>query len=275
MSREHRQQIAQETLEIVQKGFYIAPSGKQVNIAGTQKRSERVSFVISPDEGKLLVKDLEGDTGSYNVSYEVKNESTVKTIIENALKSIKIAALNFASAKNPGGGFINGAIAQEEALCYASGLYNTQINHMTYYDSNRDCRSAMYTDYAIYSPDVVFFRNAEYNLLEEPVTCSILTLPAVNMGQIKEKREDIVQAKQVMKDRMRLALSILAKEGNDIIILGAYGCGVFGNNPNTIAQYWKELLINEGYGKHFKHIIFAVLDKTHGDNIRAFEKVFG
>jgi uncharacterized protein (TIGR02452 family) len=133
----------------------------------------------------------------------------------------------------------------------------------------------MYTDHAIYSPDVVFFRDANYNLLEAPVTTSILTLPAVNMGQVRAKGEDIVRAKQAMKDRMRLALAILAQERNETIILGAYGCGVFGNDPCDVANWWQELLSGEGFGSFFNRVLFVVLDKPGGENIIAFNRVFG
>lgn len=169
---------------------------------------------------------------------------------------------------------MNGAMAQEEALAASSELYNTQLRHNEYYEANRACKSMMYTDYAIYSPDVVFFRDTDNKLLGTPVNCSILTLPTVNMSQVREKREDFTQAKSVMKDRMRLALAIFAKERNNTIILGAYGCGVFGNDPNNVAKWWKELLFDEKYGRFFKKVLFVVMDKAGGENIRAFERVF-
>ena len=273
--REQRKQTAQETLKIQQQGFYTAPSGKHVDIDASQKRSEGSSRLITPEDGQRLVKDLKPSDGSLNASYEVINASTVKAIIETASAGESVAALNFASAKNPGGGFLNGAMAQEEALATASGLYNTQLLHNAYYETNRANQSMMYTDHAIYSPDVVFFRDENNKLLETPVTCSILTLPAVNMGQVKAKGENINTAKQAMKNRMRLALAIFADEDTKTIILGAYGCGVFGNDANDVAKWWKELLFDEGYGSYFKRVLFVILDKPGGENIAAFERLFG
>ena len=129
----------------------------------------------------------------------------------------------------------------------------------------------MYTDYAIYSPDVVFFRNADFELLETPVTASVLTLPAVNMNKVIEKGENIEKAKRVMENRMRLALTIFAKNENKNIILGAYGCGVFGNNPKDVAKWWRKHLIDNNYELFFESIVFAVLDKPGGENITAFK----
>jgi uncharacterized protein (TIGR02452 family) len=94
------------------------------------------------------------------------------------------------------------------------------------------------------------------------------------MKQVKEKGQDINTAETIMKERMRFALSLYAKEKINTIILGAYGCGVFGNDPDYIARWWKELLIDKGYGAFSNKALFAVLDKSEGENIRAFEKEF-
>ena len=132
----------------------------------------------------------------------------------------------------------------------------------------------MYTDHAIYSPDVVFFRDAGFRLLSAPVRASVLTLPAVNMGQVRLKGEDVVQAKAVMKARMRLSLAIFASQQETHLILGAYGCGVFRNDPVEIAKWWRGLLEDEGYGRFFDEIVFAVLD-SGGRNITPFVERFG
>jgi uncharacterized protein (TIGR02452 family) len=271
---EQRKITAQETLKIQQQGFYTVNS-RLMDISAGQRHSEVASRLITPAEGKRLAESLPPPENLSGASYEVRNNSTVQAIIDASHSGKAVAALNFASAKNPGGGFLNGAMAQEEALASSGGLYNTQIRHRAYYDNNRSCGTMIYTDHAIYSPDVVFFRDAAFNLTETPVTASILTLPAVNMGQVQAKGEDVVRAKAVMKDRMRLCLAILAHERNKVIILGAYGCGVFGNDANEVAGWWKELLFDEGYGGYFEKVIFAVLDKPGGESITTFERTFG
>lgn len=273
--REQRKVMAAETVKIQQQGYYITPGNRRIDITDAQKHAENDSYLITPEEGRLLMSSLAPPDNAANPHCEVINQSTVQAIVEASQTGAKLAVLNFASAKNPGGGFINGAMAQEEALSMCSGLYATQLCHEAYYESNRACKTMMYTHHAIYSPDVVFFRDARYALLESPVTASVLTLPAVNMGQVRQKREDINQAKAVMKERMRLALTILAKEKNQTIILGAYGCGVFGNDPQEVAQGWRELLYNEGLGGYFNTVLFVILDKPGGANISAFTQIFG
>jgi len=85
----------------------------------------------------------------------------------------------------------------------------------------------MYTNHAIYSPQVVFFRDAKFTLLEYPVTASVLTLPVVNMGQVVLKSEDIQEAKHVMKERMRLCLAIFAHTNIAIPFdINTYACRI-------------------------------------------------
>ena len=95
----------------------------------------------------------------------------------------------------------------------------------------------------------------------------MLTLPAVNMGQVLLKGEDHTEAERVMRRRMKLALAIFAKQGAKNLVLGAYGCGVFRNDPKLVATWWQELLEGEGMGQYFDSIFHAVLDRSQNEAI--------
>lgn len=269
----NRKEIAQETLKIQQQGYYEW-NGTTVCIQAEQQSAEQRSFMLTPEAGHKLVQELNPPGEGTPAVYRVVNQSAVQTIVELSRSGYTPAVLNFASAKNPGGGFLNGAMAQEEALAAASGLYSTLLLHETYYQVNRGCKTMIYTDHAIYSPEVVFFRDGTFGLLETPAAASVLTLPAVNMGQVIRKGEDQEKARAAMKDRMRLSLAIFAAQRETHLILGAYGCGVFRNDPADVAGWWQELLEDEGYGRFFQEIVFAVLDRS-GKNIGEFETRFG
>ena len=270
--------MARETLEIMKNGYYDAGE-KRVEIWGLHEDSVKKSFLLTPTQGDaLLNRCMEGEfnKGHIGESREeilVWNCSTVDAILRLHAQKKEAAVLNFASAKNPGGGFINGANAQEESLAVSGGLYRTLTVHEEYYRKNREYKSMMYTNYAIYSPNVVFFRGEHFKLMEEPVTASVLTIPAVNMGQVLLKGEDEKEAKRVMRERMKLVLSIFADQSCRHLVLGAYGCGVFRNDPIDIARWWKELL-EEFFGGCFETIVFAVLDRANGKCIGAFEREF-
>ncbi|CAM3369295.1 MULTISPECIES: TIGR02452 family protein [Saccharibacillus] len=293
-ARDRMRRTAAGTVEIARSGVY-AYRGQTIDIRAAQRLSEENSRLITPERGAEIVRTLAGRSGSLRTDYRVVNESAVKTVRELAVAEAgrgdagrdveageaaiagagRIGLLNFASAKNPGGGFLNGATAQEENLAISSGLYLSQLRNAGYYDANRACGSMMYTHHAIYSPDVVFFRDERFEL-SPPICASILTLPAVNYGQVLLKGEDADQAKVVMLERMRLALAIFAERGDRTIVLGAYGCGVFRNDPAEVASWWRRLLDGEGWSAHFEQVVFAVLDRSQdGRTLRPFERIWG
>lgn len=268
-----RKAVARETLQIMEQGYYVY-EGKKIGIQPDMDVSIRASALITPEQGARLLEKY-STAGSTKIHHErVENLSTVDAIRKLAKEGKdNIGVLNFASAKNPGGGFINGAMAQEESLAASSTLYRTLTAHEEYYWENRAQTSMMYTDHAIYSPDVIFFRDGGFRLTADPVRASVLTLPAVNMGQVLLKAEDADKAKRVMRRRMALALAIFAEKGAKNLVLGAYGCGVFRNDPQLIAAWWKELLA-ESVGSCFDSVFHAVLDRSKNTAcINAFEDI--
>ena len=177
-----RKAIARETLGILEQGYYELPSGR-VEIAAAHRASVAGSRFFPAEETPPL-PPVEAGNQTEVVLWDC---STVEAVLRLAAQGAKgVGVLNFASAKNPGGGFLNGAMAQEESLAASGGLYPTLTRHPAYYDRNRACRSMVYTGCAIYSPEVVFFRDGAFRLLEHPVTASVLTLPAVNLGQVMQ-----------------------------------------------------------------------------------------
>lgn len=277
-----RKAIAKETLEIMKQGYYELPGKneagqkeekKQIKIKEAMEQSIRRSILISPAEVEKILAKYGTCKRCGQPETRVENISTVEAIRRlYGDGKTDIGVLNFASAKNPGGGFLNGAKAQEESLAASGTLYPTLTAHEEYYRENRSHSSMMYLDYGIYSPDVIFFRDETFRLTETPVKASVLTLPAVNMGQAILKGEDAAEARSVMRRRMRLALGIFAEQKARHLVLGAYGCGVFRNDPREIAVWWKELL-QEGMGRYFASVFHAVLDHSKGKNcIRAFQE---
>ncbi len=270
-----RKAIARETIKIMDQGYYEVPGAKRIFIREAMEQSIRCSTLISPVNGAEILEEYDSPSPCRQPETRVENISTVEAIrILSREGKTDIGVLNFASAKNPGGGFLNGAMAQEESLAASSTLYPTLTFHETYYQKNRANASMMYLDYGIYSPQVLFFRDGGFRLTETPVKASVLTLPAVNMGQVLLKGENVEKAREVMRRRMKLALGIFAQKGAKHLVLGAYGCGVFRNNPREVALWWKELL-EEGMGAHFASVFYAVLDRSREQAcVGAFQTVF-
>lgn len=274
MNRNERVKIAEETVKIIKQGYYYI-GDKKIYIEKIHSNSLENSSLVIPEECSKLEEKYKKNTLENKCSVIVINESTVKATLDLINRNLTyVGVLNFASSKNPGGGFLNGALAQEESIALSSGLYDTQIKNEKYYLENRACKTMMYTDNMIYSKDVVFIRDDNLKLLNRPVTASIITAPAVNFGQVLLKRENSSLAKITMKNRMRKVLALFADRKDKNLVLGAYGCGVFRNDPKLIASYFKELLYDENFISYFDNIVFAVLDKSKDKKcIKAFEEI--
>lgn len=119
-----------------------------------------------------------------------------------------VAALNFASATAPGGGFLTGARAQEESIARSSGLFHC-LDGRQMYARHRAVLDAMYSDYVIYSPDVPVFQNHAGELLEEPWRLSVLTSPAVHGKALaRYAPQRLADVPSVMGGRTRKVLAV-------------------------------------------------------------------
>lgn len=264
MNRSQRTSLATQTLDIMEQGFYDTATGRRILLKDQLTKSVASSKLYTPGDFETLVLlPLAVEKLEVPTRFNVVNATTLDAAHDLMVGSAgKVLCLNFASAKNPGGGFLNGSQAQEESLARSSCLYLTLLKHEIYYKANRTCGTCLYTDYMIYSPDVLVIRSDEGNLLENPFTISFVTSPAVNAGAIKRNEPDQVsQIRSVMFRRMKYMLSVCANEGYKNLVLGAWGCGVFMNDPNAIADMWYELLVeNREFKNRFVNVVFAVLD---------------
>jgi uncharacterized protein (TIGR02452 family) len=277
--RSDRARIAQETLAILEEGQYINGYDRRVSIEEDLKEAIQGSVLYRPDELPALreqVRQLQAAPKSAAAKIEVTGETTLaaasRLVVDEGRTDV--VCLNFASAKNPGGGFLGGSQAQEESLARASGLYPciSQMNEM--YDHNRKLRTCLYSDYMIYSPGVPVIRDDEDRLLAQYYTTSFITAPAVNAGVVKEREQaDDQQIESVMKERIRYILDVAAMNGHRTLVLGAYGCGVFRNDPVDVARYFHDVLVQENFRQSFERIVFAVLDRSAGQRIiKAFQE---
>ena len=270
-TREQRINAAQQTLKAFESGYYMS-DGRKVEVSDMHRNSMNQITLYTPESlGSIEIGSvIDGHEPIYKLT-----QLPVVSALSGLESSNSIGILNFASAKNPGGGFLNGAQAHEESLAMCGNLYLTQIKKPEYYNANRTCGSTLYTDYMIYSKDVVFIREDINEFWRQPMIASVLTAPAINMGQYLLKGNvSISHAETVMKDRMRKILKVFASQGDKTLILGAYGCGVFRNDPKTIAEFFIDLLKGEDLEKYFKELIFAVYDSSKSKNVyNAFEQI--
>ena len=261
--------IANETLKICEQGKYDTGSVSVIFPGGNYEEAE----VITPAMGaELLQTELPVPENAKMCKIIVKNSDTYSAAAnyENAL------AMNFANAHNPGGGFRLGATAQEEALCRCSTLYAsiTSQKASEMYKYNNTHISSVESDYMLISPDVLVFRDENLNLLEKPFKTAVVTAPAPNRFGAAVAASN-AKIKETFERRIKIILKAAAKRGYRNLVLGAWGCGAFGNNPVHVAEYFKEAIVDENLGVFFDEICFAIYGREDGRNITAFRSVFG
>lgn len=204
----------------------------------------------------------------------------------------KVCILNFASATNPGGGVVKGSSAQEEAICRCSTLYpnlNEPKMWNGFYRPHRQELNPLHNDDCIYTPGVIAFKSdTDYPQMLPLNRCykvNVITCAAPNLREkpsngmnsgdgdmaVKISNDDL---QELHEKRMRRVLEITAKKGNDVVILGAFGCGAFRNPPEVVARAMKTVV--EEYRNAFETIEFAVYCSPRDDsNYRTFKEVLG
>ena len=271
LNRARRAQMAQETLRIIAEGQYTSPSGRHVNIEAVVAASVAGTREFPSGQRVRMPADLRHRHATQIV---VRNETTLAAA-HRLIADHRTIALNFASAKNPGGGFLSGSEAQEESLARSSSLHAC-LDGLPMYAFHQRRSDGLYTDYVICSPSVVVFRDDEGKLLETPFTCSFMSSPAPNAGVVL--RQDPTcgyEIRQALRSRIDKILSVAATQGYDAIILGAWGCGVFKNDPEEVAAQFREAL-TDSFAGVFKLVHFAVLDpSSDGVVITPFQQAFG
>lgn len=189
----------------------------------------------------------------------------------------KVCILNFASSKHAGGGFMTGAYAQEENLCYHSNLYHSLSKHENFYEFNRQhLNRGLYTEGIIFTSDVVFFKQRFANV--KPELADVITCAAPNKGAALRNGVKHAEVDKVMTARLEKILKVAIDNNVETLVLGAFGCGVFKNDINYVAMEIKKLLFNKGYAKYFKHIVIPTLTpngKEHTSFVGAFRGVPG
>lgn len=208
----------------------------------------------------LRTEKEEPENTTVKTRFYVCDIDTVGAILEFSSEDKRIAALNFASYKNAGGMFVKGSRAQEECLCHESFLYNVLKENESYYEANRKNKNrALYHNRALYSPDVIFEREGRL------CYCDVITCAAPNKRAAQKYcNVSDEENSRVLESRIDFILDIAKRHKVDILVLGAFGCGVFGQSGEEVAKIFHKLLLREEYGC-FESVVFAVPASKNGN----------
>lgn len=255
--------IARDTVAIAEHGIYRTADG-EVAIGSQIARAVAGTRLYLPEHAVAVPTPVDAAP-----TIEVTNESTLAATRRLGGNP---ACLVFASARNPGGGFLNGAQAQEESLARSSALYPCLRAADDFYTHHRTHPELIYSDRVIYSPAVPVFRDDKGALLPAPYPVSFLTTAAPNRSAIvRGQPQYLPDLPAVLARRATRILQVAAANGHRRLVLGAWGCGVFGNEPITVAAAFTAALRRSPW---FEQVVFAVLDRqTAAPTYAAFVSV--
>lgn len=263
--------IADSTLAALAAGHYIAPDGTTVMTGDSLAACVSGTRCYDPDDLDAIAAQVAAQPATAaETTFSVVNTTTLQESAALAASGRypRIGVLNFASARHPGGGFLRGARAQEESLARSSGLYESLRQCPQFYEFHRAQKTVLYSDRMIYSPVCPVLRNDAGDWLPQPYIVDVITSPAPNAGAVM--RNEPANRGRIMPTLTTRAGKILALAAHwqcDALVLGAWGCGVFQNDPATVAAIFAGYLHSGGaYAGRFRHVSFAVYDSSPAQN---------
>ncbi|QMU78071.1 TIGR02452 family protein [Streptacidiphilus sp. PB12-B1b] len=262
---------------IVEAGWYRAEDGTRVEVRAVLEAAAAGTRCHLPEE-RLDPPSAAAPVDAGAVRVEVTAEGSLQAARRLCARGGgEVAVLNFASARNPGGGYLGGAKAQEEDLCRQALLYSCLLHAPEYYAAHRAGSDLLYSDRVIWSPRVPVHRGDDGGLVAQPPLVSFLTCPAPNAGEFLRRDPHAgALVGTTLRRRAGRVLAVAAHHGVRRLVLGAWGCGVFRNDPREVARAFHHHLGPDGaFRTGFDEIVFAVWDRrTPSPNRAAFTAAF-
>ena len=263
--------IANENLEIFRAGQYVAINGETQDIQTSLERS--IALTVEVDD----VQETDPPMSNFRPEISFAAEDTLSGVHRLHAEGFEnIAVLNFASARSPGGGFLRGANAQEESICRATTLFAALRQQSNFYDRNKAWPNSLYSDVVLYSPKVVVFRDIYGNCIPECFTIGVISAPAPNRKALADAGDLprlLPKLDAALAWRVDLILEAARRHNRQNLILGAWGCGVFGNSPKQVAQAFAHALAKDS-ARQFQRVHFAIPHDETNDIGHQFKKKF-
>ncbi len=269
MPRHASATMCRETQAITARGWYTNAHGTQVDIRAARDAATQGQVVYRPGVTPMMSAPRHAQVHTF-----VYNQTTLAVAEARVMQGFRVAILNLASAVSPGGGWLNGSQAQEESLARASTLVHSLRDDEFYFDTSHH-RNPFYNDTVIVSPTVPFFRHHDGQFIDTPWHADVITSAAVHANAVHRYMPDRVgEIGLHMQYRTQKVFQVATTLDADILILGAWGCGAFGNNPEDIAQIMDDMMDVVDM-RRFVAIDFAVADMYDPPlNYQAFMRYF-
>ena len=253
--RERLVHIAAETKSILPNVLATTPQAPAHGHLYDQNTLRPLNSQKCPRYPKTAIRVLNSDTVDAAIFLSTQSSTT---------PSKPVLILNMANAYHSGGGWLSGALAQEEALCYRSSLsFTLKTRYYPLPDAG-----------GIHSPTVIVIRESMANghdLLdlsrpEDLPVVSVVSVAGISGPKVVrtvsgEEGYQHKKDREMMKEKMRVVLRIAAVNGHRVVVLGALGCGAFGNPKGEVVQCWKEVFEEDEFdGGWWEAVVFAVME---------------
>ena len=261
-------QIFAETVEIVEGGGYETKTGVVVELPND--KAMRDGSVLYQQELPMVGEtDYKGTT-----SIKVLEQDCIVVAKGMLERGYNPAVLNLASSWSPGGGVVQGSRAQEESIFRRTNLYRSlyQFAHggkpdmfatkPEPIDLKKTPHYKEHLDYhfgGIYTPGATVFRASNFELFQKPFQMSFITVAAIKEPVLTPTGHLTDADKDQTRDKIRTILRIGLKHGHDCLVLGALGCGAYGNPPADVARLFHEVIEEDEFRDKYKMIVFAIL----------------
>ncbi|MCD8036606.1 MAG: TIGR02452 family protein [Clostridiales bacterium] len=293
MRKKKNIEILEDTLNILDKGCY-EKEGQYVKLQFTSEQMKKALVYLPNDIASLRADkescfpSAENQTQEVKCTFSCENEDALE-LAQKKYQELKISGeaspkvlvLNLASATQSGGQTRNGASAQEEDLCRRTSLLLSLESESAkkYYDYNNALKTRMGSDAVIISPNVEVIKDSSSEIISEPFPISIMSCsaPMVRLGLEGMSKQEY---ENMLYNRIQGMLLVAASQNYRNLILGAFGCGVFGNDAAVVSDLFDKAIKDFSYaGKDssqlFNSIDFAVLCRPDRDyNYKEFYRNF-
>jgi len=241
--------LGQSAVQAARDGAYLDERGRRVEWRGLVEAACASAVSLPPDTNLTVT----APPAFAETRVQVTNETTLGAARRLVERGDRTLALNFANGAHPGGGVLHGSRAQEEVLCRSSALYLT-LEHDAMYPTHRARPAPDSTDWAILSPNVPVFRTDAGATLPAPWMLNVLTCAAPVAPSVGQPKSGDLLARRILR-----VLAIAQAYNYTSLVLGAWGCGAFGNDPARTARDFRAAL--EGpFAGAFAEVVFAIAD---------------
>lgn len=265
-----RVRILRETMKAAEEGCYFVEE-QEVKLPVSFEQIKEVKLYTPEQVAQLSKRDISGNDP---VRITLRNQDTLEAAFElhqrRKATEKPVLILNFANPHRPGGGIRSKPGTQEEHLCVKTTVLCSLETEEAwpFYQTNLDCGTQAQTDTILFSPNTMVIRNPDLSLREDPFPAAVMTVSAPIASRMEP--EELPNLEKILRNRIHGMIRTAIEEGYSRLVLGAWGCGNFGNDPDLVAKLFHEALQGD-----FEEVAMAVFDNTEDQHrYSCFEKYF-